>query len=113
MMATLPARVFTAAEVDAAVARIASPERLQHAQEVVTHAAPALERVLGETLAQGGYFGPAHDQEVRRAALEEDSERRLELVQGLVSEETRLGMLVGATVGFQLHSELTSTQPED
>jgi hypothetical protein len=113
MMATLPARVFTAAEVDAAVAQIASSERLRHAQEVVTHAAPALERILGQTLAEGGYFGSAHEQEVRRAALDDDPERRLELVQALVAEETRLGMLVGAAVGFELHRELTQTRSED
>jgi len=112
-MATLSERVFTAAEVDAAVARIADPERLEHAQEIVTHAAPALERILGEALAAGEYFGSAHEQEVQRAAAEDDPERRLALVRTLVSEETRLGMFVGAAVGFELHSELTSNPPED
>jgi hypothetical protein len=106
-------RVFTAAEVDAAVARIADSEHLRHAEEVMTHAAPTLERILAETLAEGGYFESAHEQELRRAALEEDAGRRVELVRALVSEETRLGMFVGAAVGFELHRELTSTQRED
>jgi hypothetical protein len=80
---------------------------------VVTHAAPSLEGILGQTLSEGGYFGPAHDEQLRRAALDDDPDRRLELLQGLLSEETRLGMLVGAAVGFELHRELISTQPED
>jgi hypothetical protein len=112
MMASLPERVFTAAEVDAAVARISDPESLGHAQEVVTHAAPALQRILGEALVEGGYFGSAHEQAVQEAAGEEDHERRLALVRTLISEETRLGMFVGAAVGFELHRQLSSIPEE-
>ncbi len=111
-MASLPERVFTAAEVDAAVARIADPESLKHAQEVVTHAAPALQRILGEALADGDYFGSAHEQSVQEAAGEADLERRLMLVRTLVAEEARLGMFVGAAVGFELHRQLSSTSEE-
>jgi len=39
-------RTYTAAEIDVAVARLGDPERLQHATEIVTPAAPALARVL-------------------------------------------------------------------
>ena len=38
----LPDRTYTAAEVDAAIEALQEPERLRHAQEVVTHAAPAV-----------------------------------------------------------------------
>jgi len=113
MMALLSDRVFTAAEVDAAVARISDPERLQHAQEVVTHAAPTLQNVLGEALAEGGYFSSAHEQAVEAAAREEDPDQRVRLVRTLVAEETRLGMFVGAAVGFQLHRELIQTPPQE
>ncbi len=112
-MARLPERVFTAAEVDAAVARISDPERLQHAQEVVTHAAPSLQKVLGEALAEGGYFSSAHEEAVEAAAREEDPEQRVRLVRTLVAEEARLGMFVGAAVGFELHRELNRTPPQE
>ena len=57
---------YTAAEVDAAVDALREPERLAHAQEVVTHAAPSLQRVLAESLAAGGWFDQAHESEVAR-----------------------------------------------
>jgi hypothetical protein len=97
---------YTAAEVDAAVEALTDPERLKHAQDVITHAAPALQRVLNEALHEGGWFGGAHEAELARAAGGEDPQERLAAVRTLVAEETRLGMLVGAAVGFELAREL-------
>ena len=97
---------YTAEEVDAAVAALADPERFQHAQEVVTHAAPGLRRVLDAALDEGGCLTEAHEQEVARAALNEDPVERLVAVRTLLAEETRLGMLVGVAVGFELAREL-------
>jgi len=99
-------RSYTAAEVDAAVERLQDPERFAHASEVVTHAAPSLARVLTEALAQGGWFGPAHDDLLRKASSREDPAERLEDVGSLVAEQTRIGMLVGVAVGFELAHEL-------
>jgi hypothetical protein len=99
-------RSYTAAEVDAAVARLQDPERFAHASDVVTHAAPSLARVLDAALEQGGWFGPAHEDTVRKATLREDPGDRLETVGSLVAEQTRIGMLVGVAVGFELAHEL-------
>jgi hypothetical protein len=99
-------RVYTAAEVDAAVQALREPERMRHAQEVVTHAAPALQRVLLAALEEGGWFGPAHEAEVTRAATEPDAGERARAVATLVAEQTRLGMFVGVAVGFELAHEL-------
>lgn len=104
-------RKFTAEEVDAAVAALTEPGRLDHAQEAITHAAPALQRILNQALEEGGWFGGAHEQEVQRvAAVEDHAERQLAL-RTLLAEETRIGMLVGAAVGFQLARELLSQDP--
>ena len=105
---------YTAEQVDAAVAALgAEPERLGHAQEVVAHAAPGLQRILNEALEAGGWFGAALDEQVTRAAGEADDEARLRAVRTLVAEETRIGMLVGVAVGFELARELQrSTQTE-
>jgi len=97
---------YTAAEVDAAIAALQQPERLAHAQEVVTHAAPTLPRVLAEALSAGGWFGSAHDSEVTRVSVTEDAHERETAVRTLVAEETRLSMLVGVAVGFGLAHEL-------
>jgi len=104
-------RTYTAEEVDAAVEALADPARFAHAQQVVTHAAPGLQRVLNEALAAGGWFGGAHEAEVSKAASEPDVEERTRRVSTLVAEETRLGMLVGVAVGFELARELESGAP--
>jgi hypothetical protein len=95
-------RAYTAEEVDAAVRRLQDPARFDHASEVVTHAAPSLAGVLDAALAEGGWFGPAHDDMVRRAAEAADLLARCEAVDQLVTEQTRVGMLVGVAVGFEL-----------
>lgn len=107
-MVTAPVseHTYTAEEVDAAVAALQDPERMKHAQEVVVHAAPGLQRVLNAALEEGGWFGEAHEQEVRRAASADDPEERLTALRTLLAEETRLGMLVGVAVGFELAREL-------
>jgi hypothetical protein len=102
----LPDRSYTAAEVDTALAALVEPGRLAHAQDVVIHAAPALQRVLGEALAEGGWFGAAHDAEISRIASEHDEQQRVRAVDTLVAEQTRLGMFVGVAVGFELAHEL-------
>jgi hypothetical protein len=99
-------REYTAEEVDAAVEALSDPERLRHAQEVVTHAAPALQRVVNQALEEGGWFGDAHQGQIMRAAGEEDPDERLRVFRVLVAVEARLGMLVGVTVGFELAREL-------
>jgi hypothetical protein len=102
----LPDRSYTAAEVDAALAALMEPGRLAHAQDVVTHAAPALQRMLTEALAEGGWFGEAHANEIGRVAGEPDEGERSRAVSTLVAEQTRLGMFVGVAVGFELAHEL-------
>jgi hypothetical protein len=105
-------RTYTAAEVDDAVGRLLEPDRLAHATEVVTHAAPGLARVLDAALADGGWFDAAHEEALGRASAEPDPAERLAAVRALVDEQTRIGMLVGVAVGFELAHELARTPPE-
>ena len=105
-------RTYTADEVDAAIAALTAPDRLRHAQEVVTHAAPALQRILDQALEDGGYLSAAGPQVAQLTALEDPEERRV-AVRRMIAEEARLGMLVGAAVGFELARELARLPPHD
>jgi hypothetical protein len=98
---------YTAEQVDAAVEALAlDGDRFAHAQEIVTHAAPGLQQILGEALRAGGFFDQAHDAEVVRVATLEPPDERVSGVRTLVAEETRIGMLVGVAVGLGLGAEL-------
>ena len=103
---------YSAEEVDRAVDALGDPDRFAHAQEIVTHAAPGLQRVLNEALDSGGWFGTEHDSHVSKVAGTADEAERLLAVRTLVAEETRLGMLVGVAVGLELAQELMRQREE-
>jgi hypothetical protein len=107
----MPERTYTDDELDAAVQQLADPGRLSDAQDVVMRAAPSLQKVLAAAIAEGGWFDQAHDQAVREAIATEDPDTRLRAVRTLLAEETRLGMLVGVAVGFELSRTLNATEP--
>ena len=105
-------RAYSDEELDAAITALTAPDRISGAQELVLRAAPQLQGVLAAAMADGGWFDSAHEQVVREAAGEADPEARLRAVRTLLAEETRLGMLVGVAVGFELSRELTQRGPE-
>jgi hypothetical protein len=108
----VPDRAYTEAELDAAIADITDPNRLREAQDLVMRAAPALQRVLAAAIADGGWFDLAHEQAVREAAGESDPDARMRAVNTLLAEETRMGMLVGVAVGFELSRALRAPEHE-
>ena len=93
-------------QVEAAIRALSDPERFQGAERLVAEAAPQLQRILAHALDEGGWFGPAHQSEVRSAAAEPDEATRVTRIETLLAEETRMGMLVGVAVGWQLAGEL-------
>ena len=103
-------RAYTDAELEAAIAAIADPARLRAAQDVVARNAPALARVLAAALDEGGWFETGQGQVVREATSLEDPGERVRAVRTMLAEETRLGMLVGVAVGFELARELGQGQ---
>lgn len=93
-------------QVERAIRALSDPERFSGAERLVSEAAPQLQRILAHALDEGGWFGPAHQSEVRSAAGEPDEAARVTRIETLLAEETRMGMLVGVAVGWQLASEL-------
>jgi hypothetical protein len=106
-------RAYTDAELESAIAAIADPQRVGEAQDLVMRAAPSLQRVLGSAMAEGGWFDSGHEQAVREAVRTDDAGERTRAVRTLVAEETRLAMLVGVAVGFELARELDKTQSNE
>jgi hypothetical protein len=98
--------VFTDEQLEAAVAALSDPERFRGAEERLAALAPQLQRILGEALSEGGWFGEAHEGEVKAAVAAQDPEERATLIRTLLAEETRMGMLVGVAVGWELAREL-------
>ena len=110
---SIPA-VFTDEQVEAAVRALSDPERFAGAERALGVLAPQLQRVLAYALEEGGWFGDAHRSQVRSALAEADDVAREERVETLLAEETRMGMLVGVAVGWELARELDSqTNPQD
>jgi hypothetical protein len=102
----VPERSFTDAEVDAALEALSDPERFRAAEAHVARLAPQLQRVLNQVLEEGGWFEATRDSQLRQALAAEDAREREVAVATLLAEETRIGMLVGVTVGWALGREL-------
>jgi hypothetical protein len=101
------------ARLDAAIEALTDRDRLREAESVVAAAAPKLQRVLAEALEQGGWFGEAHEEQVRRVATTDPEAERLSAVRTLLAEEARMAMMVGVAVGWALAEELQDTTEED
>jgi hypothetical protein len=95
------------AEIDAAIEALSEPHRLDEAQRLVAAKAPQLQRILDRALDEADWFGSAHRAEVLKAAGRPDVDERLAAIQSLVAEETRVSMLVGVAVGYELAQVLT------
>ena len=103
MMPIVPdRRAYSDAEIAAAVETLSDPARLEDAQRVVGQAAPALQRILEQALESADWFGSAHRAEVLKAAGVADPDERIDSVQRLIAEETRVSMLIGVAVGYEL-----------
>ncbi|HLL86882.1 MAG TPA: hypothetical protein VK387_06190 [Thermoleophilaceae bacterium] len=96
----------TEAEVEAALAALTEPDRFRAAEQRVARHVPELQRILNHALREGGWFDEAHESQLRRVAGAQTEDERLAALRALLAEETRLGMLVGVAVGWELGREL-------
>ena len=109
----MPERPLSDAEIESAVEALSDPERFRSAESRVARMAPQLQRILGQALHEGGWFGEAHEGQLLKAATEPDQDERLRLLRTLVADETRMGMMIGVAVGWELARELEPHQQED
>ena len=101
------------AEIDAAIQALSDPARLEQAQRLVADRAPQLQRILDQALHAAGWFDQAHQSSVRSATEREDPDERLRAVHALIVEETRVSMLIGVAVGYELANALKNPTTED
>ena len=95
---------YTDAQLDAAVEALSDPEKLEEAQRLVASTAP--QGILNQALESADWFGSAHQAEVLRAAGIADPDERIAAVRTLIAEETRVSMLIGVAVGYELARQL-------
>jgi hypothetical protein len=101
------------AEIEAAIQALSEPGRLEAAQRLVADRAPQLQRILDQALHEAGWFGQAQESSVREATGQADEQQRLQAVHSLLVEETRVSMLVGVAVGYELAQTLLHPTNEE
>jgi hypothetical protein len=106
-------RRFTDEEIDAALNALTAPERFREAEARVARVAPQLQHVLYQALDLDGYFGQLRENEVSTAVRQDDVDERTRAVRTLLAEETRLGMLIGVAVGWELARELEMKRKDE
>jgi hypothetical protein len=105
-------RSYSEAEVEAAVEALSDSERLEEAERLVAANAPSLQRILNHALEASDWFGAAHQEQVLKAAGVADPDERMVAVRTLIAEETRVSMLIGVAVGFELAHQLANPREE-
>ena len=109
----MPESPFSDAEIHAAVEALSDPARFREAESELGRVAPQLQRILNQALEDGGWFGEAHDGQVLKAATTPDEDQRIAAVRTMLAEETRIGLMVGVAVGWELRKELASMTEEE
>jgi hypothetical protein len=103
---------FTDEEVDAALAALSEPDRFKGAEDRIAPIAPQLQRILGQALAEGGFFDDAHESQLKAALETTDAHERETRIRTMLAEETRIGMLIGVAVGWELRQELAKKETD-
>ena len=101
------------ADIDAAVQALSDPERFREVEARLAPVAAQLQRILNQALHEGGWFGEAHEGELLKAATNPDQDERLRALRTLVADETRMGMMIGVAVGWELARELASPMTQE
>lgn len=84
---------------------------LDAVEERMTAIAPQLTAVIDDALRAGGWFDDAHESVVLKTATLPDPDQRITDLRNFVLEQTRLGMLVGVAVGWEIAERIGSSDP--
>lgn len=97
---------FNQEDLEAVVAELGEAGGLDAVELRLESVAPQLQKLLDGALSAGGWFDDAHESMVLKTATQPDADQRIAEVRNFVLEQTRLGMLVGVAVGWELAERL-------
>jgi len=97
---------FSDDQVRTAIEALLAPERFSEAERRIAAAVPQLQQLLASALGEAGWLDATREQHLERIASIEEPGQRLTELRTLLAEETRVGMMVGAAVGWELAREL-------
>lgn len=94
------------AQLEAILQELSEPVGFDAIEERLAAIAPQLQQLLDGALSAGGWFDDAHESMVLKTATNPDPDARIAEVRNFVLEQTRLGMLVGVAVGWEIAERL-------
>ncbi|MFT4049711.1 MAG: hypothetical protein QM648_07705 [Solirubrobacterales bacterium] len=94
------------AQIEAVIEELGEEHGLDAVEERLAQVAPQLQGLLDDALRAGGWFDDAHESTVLKTATLPDPDQRIADVRNFVLEQTRLGMLVGVAVGWEIAERL-------
>lgn len=93
-------------DLDQVLLELGEPQGFDAIEERLEAIAPQLQKLLDGALSAGGWFDDAHESMVLKTATQPDADQRIAELRNFVLEQTRLGMLVGVAVGWELAERL-------
>lgn len=103
---------YEKSEIEGVIDELGQAPGLDAVEARLSQVAPQLQNLLDDALRAGGWFDDAHESLVLRAATHPDDDQRISEVRNFVLEQTRLGMLVGVAVGWEIAERLAARSPE-
>jgi glucuronate isomerase len=104
----MPEREYDRTQIEAVLERLGEDAGLDAIERRLAEIAPQLQTLLDAALSAGGWFDEAHEALVLKTATNPDVDARIAELRNFVLEQTRLGMLVGVAVGWELADGLAS-----
>ncbi len=98
----------TAEQLEAVINAIGEEHGLDAVEARMAELAPQLQVVIDDALRAGGWFDDAHESVVLKTATHPDPDQRISDLRNFVLEQTRLGMLVGVAVGWEIAERLAA-----
>lgn len=100
-------------QLDAIIQELAEPHGFDAIEDRLAGVAPQLQKLLDGALSEGGWFDDAHEAMVLKTATNPDQEARIAELRNFVLEQTRIGMLVGVAVGWEIAERLDARRSDE
>jgi hypothetical protein len=96
-------------DIEAVIGEIVSESGFDAVEARMAELAPQMQGIVEQALLAGGWFDDAHESMVLKTATLPDADERITDLRNFVLEQTRLAMLVGIAVGWEISDRIGST----